>query len=181
VYGVTSRGDGCGPGGTYARMADGLCWIEQNSGIAVPGSTLACAGVTNVPALGSGSSSSTTTITSTSTSASTGTSTGTGTITGHDLHMFMGAGDDTAGYTVYLAADAGTASVGICFGDKASCIANPVADLPFTTVAHTATGLSFFGSQFPLPVFDGLTLTLLGFDANGRVTAANAVQLSPAH
>lgn len=42
VYGITSRGAGCGGGGTYARMPDQICWIQKDSGITIPGIDKAC-------------------------------------------------------------------------------------------------------------------------------------------
>lgn len=48
VYGITSRGNGCSGGGQYARMHDQICWIQKDSGIAIPGVKTDCQGVEKI-------------------------------------------------------------------------------------------------------------------------------------
>jgi secreted trypsin-like serine protease len=48
VYGITSRGNGCSGGGTYARMHDQICWIQKDSGITIPGVKTDCSGIEKI-------------------------------------------------------------------------------------------------------------------------------------
>jgi V8-like Glu-specific endopeptidase len=48
VYGITSRGNGCSGGGQYARMHDQICWIQQDSGITIPGVKIDCSGIDKI-------------------------------------------------------------------------------------------------------------------------------------
>lgn len=148
VYGITSRGNGCGGGGQLARMHDGLCWIQKDAGIAVPGSKLKCDGVVNVPDDTS------------------------------ELSLLLANSSNTAEDDVYVAIAAGKSAskVGLCFGDLATCLTSKSIDLAFET-NKTSADHAFYKSRTPLTLRAGLVVTMLAFDNADTVIDVRSVKI----
>lgn len=148
VYGITSRGPDCGSGGTYARMPDQICWIQKDSGIAIPGVEKDCAGVQKIERrsprqlfLG---------IESTESEPSV---------------MSIGAGSEIK-------------QASICKADINICRKTLQKDIPFTLAStRSAEQTSFFKSTASPELVESGTFTLMGFDEYGNLIAANPVKL----
>lgn len=149
VYGITSRGNGCGGGGLLARMHDGLCWIQQDSGIVVPGSKLKCDGVANIPGPNDNGTAPSLALEDTS--------------------------DDRA--KVGVAAPLLATKVGLCFGDSATCRASKTIDLAFEASPKVATDRAFFVSKSPLALTEGLVVTILAFDGSNTLISTSTARL----
>jgi hypothetical protein len=164
VYGITSRGQTCGVGGLYATIPDGLCWIEQDSGERVANSELSCD--TGKVASGQGS-----------TTLPGGKGTGGG-VTPGKLYLALGApvGQDT--YPFFVTAPADTAEIDFCLGDNVTCTANPKDDIPFFQTTTSLGAGSLFASIETLPLTEGMTVTLLGYDTNGNIIHTSTVIFS---
>lgn len=151
VYGITSRGNGCGGGGLLARMHDGLCWIQKDSGVVIRGSKLKCQDVPNLPLEGE---------TNTTT-----------------LNFLLASSTDADSAVAAIAAGTNAAKVTLCFNDRLSCIASGAEDLAFTKASKTATDRSFFKSNAPLTLRAGSSMTMLAYDSSGKLIESRSFKL----
>jgi len=175
VFGVTSRGAGCGDGGLYSRVIDGLCWVEQDSGISLPNSKLPCdadkaasrasddvqqADASGVPAatadaaVNSGDGATVPSVT--------------GGI-GNDIHLILGAKAASLpdGYNIVVAAPKVVARVTICVGSHDTCAASQHVDLGTQPTTGDDASLNYFGGAGPISLTTDTVITLLGYDASG--------------
>lgn len=148
VYGITSRGSGCGGGGLLARMHDGLCWIQKDSGVVIRGSKLPCQDVPNLPLEGES-----------------------------QLNFLLAASTDDDAAIAAVATPVNVAKVALCFGDKAACVASRAEDLAFSKAAKTTNDRAFFKSNVALTLRAGLNVTMLAYDATGQLIDSQALRL----
>ncbi len=91
--------------------------------------------------------------------------------------VFM-ALDETASRTdpvpVYVSLDQGLAKAAICKGDLDTCVKASREDVKFSADSHKVTGRKLFKSGTGLTLASGQVFTILGFDAQGALKAAQA-------
>ena len=141
-------------------MHDEICWLQQDSGVTIPGIKTACKGVTQLPLPGDTSSD----------------------VKGELFLLLADAGKAAAdSFTVAIGGSKDLDKVAICRGDKLACITAKREDLTFSRASRTAGDIGFFTSASALALTPGLKVTLLGFDSKGIVTRAQSAQFDRAN
>ncbi len=162
VFGVTSRGSGCGNGGLYSRIADHLCWAEKDSGIPIPGNRLPCEGLAPPVAV--------------TTSPSSPTSTA---AVGNDLKLFVGPPVQSLNGKsgLQVSAPLAVTKVSLCFDLRDACISSQREDQRFAGSDRNDASLAFFASLKVVALSPGMNITMLGFDAGGVLIQATGLTL----
>lgn len=147
VYGITSRGAGCGGGGTYARMPDQICWIQKDSGIPIPGVEKECAGVENFERR-----------------------------TPRQIFLSVGGTENDPTIAIGAGSEVKQAAICKADVDTCRKTLQKDIRFTLTTTRSSEQTTFFNSSTSPTAVQSG-TFTLMGFDEFGNLIAANPIKL----
>jgi secreted trypsin-like serine protease len=148
VYGITSRGNGCSGGGQYARMHDQICWIQKDSGIAIPGVKKNCDGVEKIE-----------------------------TRSPRQIYLSVGGSEQAPEMAIAAGSEISQVSICKADVDTCRLTLRKDVVFSLTRT-RSAEKTSYFRSATAPEAVQGATFTLMGFDQFGNLVAANPVKMN---
>lgn len=80
--------------------------------------------------------------------------------------------------TLYGSSSAESAKIGLCIGDRDTCVNSKKVDVAFSDFATTPEGIKIYKSDTALDLTEGMAVTILGFGADGNVRGAAAAKFT---